>query len=366
MKKDSLHTRLTLLITVMLALCFAAGAQVDVKLADNANLGQVLTDADGNALYFFTKDARPDSSACVGGCLSAWPVFYVNNPSVGAGLDAADFGSFQRADGSMQSTYKSWPLYYFAGDNAPGDANGEGVNNIWYVAKPDYSIMLINNTLTGANGVTYTSEYLPGVEEVQYFVDAYGRTLYVFMNDNYNDNNFTASDFGNNGVWPIYEEGLQGLPSALDESLFGLIDVFGRQQLTYKGWPLYYFGQDTQRGANKGVSVPVPGVWPVAVKDIDPATPNAAREIVSLLQYSVFPNPFDGHVTLSLSLEAGTALSVGLYNSLGQEVRPLWQGELPEGASSLNFEGLGILQKGVYFLRLRHADGGVATIPLVK
>lgn len=44
---------------------------------------------------------------------------------------------------------------------------------------------------------------------------------------------------------------------------FGEIDVHGKMQLTYKGWPLYYFGQDQNRGETKGVSVPAPGVWPI-------------------------------------------------------------------------------------------------------
>jgi hypothetical protein len=36
------------------------------------------------------------------------------------------------------------------------------------------------------------------------------------------------------------------------------------RNLLTKGNPLYYFGEDTNRGENKGVSVPTPGVWPVA------------------------------------------------------------------------------------------------------
>ncbi|WP_425564114.1 hypothetical protein [Saccharothrix xinjiangensis] len=43
----------------------------------------------------------------------------------------------------------------------------------------------------------------------------------------------------------------------------GSIQVYGKTQLVYRGWPLYYFGQDQQRGDTKGVSVPRPGVWPI-------------------------------------------------------------------------------------------------------
>jgi len=36
------------------------------------------------------------------------------------------------------------------------------------------------------------------------------------------------------------------VPSILDKTKFGSINIVGRTQLTYKGWPLYYFGQDGQ------------------------------------------------------------------------------------------------------------------------
>jgi predicted lipoprotein with Yx(FWY)xxD motif len=42
-------------------------------------------------------------------------------------------GSVARTDGSEQVTYNGWPLYYFANDAAPGDTNGQGVNEVWYV-----------------------------------------------------------------------------------------------------------------------------------------------------------------------------------------------------------------------------------------
>ena len=71
------------------------------------------------------------------------------------------------------------------------------------------------------------------------------------------------------------------MPTTLDASFFSVIDVHGRKQLTYKGWPLYYFGADAQiRGNTKGVSVPSPGIWPVAVKDIAAAKPTTVVEVV--------------------------------------------------------------------------------------
>jgi len=46
--------------------------------------------------------------------------------------------------------------------------------------------------------------------------------------------------------------------------LFSTIDVFGKKQLTYNGWPVYRYGADSLiRGNTKGVSVGTPGLWPV-------------------------------------------------------------------------------------------------------
>lgn len=241
-----------------------------VRLANDAALGSILVDGNGNSLYFFSRDTK-DNSECVDGCLDAWPVFYDANITVGTGLDANDFATITRTDGAQQTTYKGWPLYYFANDGAPGDTNGDGVGGVWFISKPDYSVMYANAQLVGNDGNNYLEDYTVGDGSTSYIVSFGGRTMYTFVNDTDGTNNFTAADFSNNSVWPIVEIGLDQIPSILDTADFGVINVFGRNQLTYKGWPLYYFGQDTLRGDNKGVSVPNPGIWPIANVNTIPA-----------------------------------------------------------------------------------------------
>ncbi|GAB3913867.1 hypothetical protein GCM10028803_58440 [Larkinella knui] len=235
----------------------------------STSLGNVMTDETGRTLYFFSNDYdSTGASTCTGGCLTTWPVFYRATPKLGTGLTATDFGTITRADGSKQTTYKSWPLYYYKDDAKSGDVKGENVGNVWFVAKPNYSIMMANAQLIGHNGKSYTSDYKEGTGKTIYFTDAMGRTLYGFKNDKNNKNNYTKSDFSNNAVWPLYEETLKEVPSTIDKTLFGSITVFGRQQLTFKGWPLYYFQQDNgKRGLNKGISFPQPAVWPIVNKD---------------------------------------------------------------------------------------------------
>ncbi len=243
------------------------GDEPNVKISSGT-----LVDADGFTLYFFTRDVSGESS-CEGGCLTNWPVFYEESLKVSDDLNSADFGTIDRGGGVMQTTYKGWPLYYFANDAAAGDTNGDGVGTVWYVAKPDYSIMLANSQLVGNDGKNYTSTYTEGDGETQFFVDNEGNTLYAFKKDTENQNNFTASDFSNNGSWPIFNVAISSLPSSINASDFATINVHGESQLTYKGWPLYYFGGDATRGETKGVSVPSPGVWPIVNTETTSAPP---------------------------------------------------------------------------------------------
>ena len=247
-----------------------------IKLADNATFGKILTDSDGITLYFFSKDTKL-SSECIDGCLNIWPIFYTENITVDSGLNTEDFATITRTDGSKQTTYKGWPLYYFASDANAGETKGNEVNNVWYVAKPDYSLMYANSQLVGHDNKNYTSDYTEGEGNTFYITDIDGRTLYTFKNDTNNTNNFTNEDFSNNGVWPIAEISLDKIPSVLNNEDFGTINVYGKTQLTYRGWPLYYFGQDAVRGDNKGISFPAPGVWPIA--NIDTPTAPAGKTV---------------------------------------------------------------------------------------
>lgn len=237
---------------------------VHVQLANNATLGKILTDSAGNTLYFFSIDAN-GSSGCSGGCAAAWPPFYKENPTIATDLQSADFATITRSDGSKQTTYKGWPLYYYKLDAKAGDVNGDAVGGVWFVAKPDYTVMLAKTQLVGKDSVQYNSQYQPGTESVLYLTDDLGRTLYAFSPDHFNANHYTKEDFSNNATWPIFEKpAVENVPTGFLKTDFAVIDVFGRKQLTFKGWPLYYFGPDNQvRGSTKGVSVPAPGVWPV-------------------------------------------------------------------------------------------------------
>jgi predicted lipoprotein with Yx(FWY)xxD motif len=242
------------------------------QLKTDSHFGSYLADANGNALYFFSLDAK-DSSECTGSCLTSWPLSYTAGPTFGTGLTASDFSTITRSDGAKQTTYKGWPLYTYAGDS-PGNIGGDGLESIWYVAKPDYTVMLVKFQLTGNDGIMYDSTYKPGTGARFYLTDDHGVTLYSFSHDKVDTNNYTLSDFSNDSFWPIVQiNTIQSVPSTLDKTAFSSITVFNKPQMTYKGWPVYRFGPDSLiRGNNKGISVPTPGIWPV-MDQFSPSAP---------------------------------------------------------------------------------------------
>jgi predicted lipoprotein with Yx(FWY)xxD motif len=92
----------------------------------------VLTNAKGFTLYWFAPDT-PTKSVCNGTCAAYWPPVS-GNPTAGPGV-TGHIGTIKRADGSTQATYDGHPLYTYAGDNAPGQANGNDINlngGLWH------------------------------------------------------------------------------------------------------------------------------------------------------------------------------------------------------------------------------------------
>jgi predicted lipoprotein with Yx(FWY)xxD motif len=91
----------------------------------------MLVDHSGMTLYTFDKDAG-GKSMCSGECAKSWPPLLVK-----AGEKAQGDGTqIKRDDGSMQWAYHGKPLYTFVKDKKAGDVTGDGMKDVWHVAKP--------------------------------------------------------------------------------------------------------------------------------------------------------------------------------------------------------------------------------------
>ena len=109
---------------------------VAVNAASGA-VGPYLTGPNGMTLYTLKTDSA-GTSTCSGTCAQNWPPLTVASGAAfqpGSGVTGT-LASFARSDGSQQVTYNGAPLYYFGGDKAAGDTNGQGVGGKWYVAAP--------------------------------------------------------------------------------------------------------------------------------------------------------------------------------------------------------------------------------------
>jgi predicted lipoprotein with Yx(FWY)xxD motif len=118
-----------------------SGGQSGVATVKTASskVGTILVDGNGRTLYLFEKD-QPNQSACSGACAAAWPIDQSSAaPKAGGQVKASLLGSIKRSDGTTQVTYNQHPLYYYSGDSAAGQLNGQGLNAFgggWDVLSP--------------------------------------------------------------------------------------------------------------------------------------------------------------------------------------------------------------------------------------
>jgi predicted lipoprotein with Yx(FWY)xxD motif len=215
-----------------------------VYAAPQGELGNILVGPTGMTLYTF-KDDEPGVSNCTGGCLEHWPALTVDSADAEIVHDVrlpGEFGTIEREDdGTFQVTYNGWPLYYYAEDTARGDANGEGAGDKWYTVVPE----TVTTSDTGDSLVSYD-----------------GMTLYTFANDTAGETSTCTSE-DCTAAWAAFTV-LENDRLAAGEGIEGELGTVetanGGRQVTYNGWPLYFYREDTTPGAAGGVSEN----WPLA------------------------------------------------------------------------------------------------------
>jgi predicted lipoprotein with Yx(FWY)xxD motif len=114
--------------------------------------GTFLTDG-GRTVYLWAKDGT-NMSACSGACAAAWPpVPATGTLTATGGAQTSDLGTITRSDGTKQATYDGHALYYFVGDSAAGQTNGQGSDNFgakWWLVAPSGAKITANDTAAAA------------------------------------------------------------------------------------------------------------------------------------------------------------------------------------------------------------------------
>jgi predicted lipoprotein with Yx(FWY)xxD motif len=225
-----------------------------IKLV-NSQLGKILVDQNDMTLYYFATDipGSGNSTCNSAGCVAIWPVFKAGTIRVSAPLSPSDFSTITRVDGKQQTTYKGYPLYYYQNDTKPGDTNGEGILKVWFVVKPDTTVMIAQQNSPGS-----------------FLTDSTGKTLYYFTKD-------TPASSACNGtcsaIWPPFNATQLSIPTLIKNTDFTSINRGdGMKQLAYMGRPLYTYSLDTKPGDINGQGFN--NLWYVA--NVSGAVPVAA------------------------------------------------------------------------------------------
>jgi predicted lipoprotein with Yx(FWY)xxD motif len=133
----------------------ASAAGGTTLLAKTISGKSVLANAQGFTLYWFVPDTAT-TSKCTGSCATYWPP--VKGPAAAGSGVTGKLGIITRSDGTTQATYNGHPLYTYAGDTAPGQDKGNGLNvsgGLWHIVPVTGSAAPAATSSAMANGGCY-------------------------------------------------------------------------------------------------------------------------------------------------------------------------------------------------------------------
>jgi predicted lipoprotein with Yx(FWY)xxD motif len=236
-----------------------SGDGPDISITHHPVLGPILVDSAGLTLYTVGRDSPgdcdfpPETDCVTEECLKAWPVFYASHGTLGPGLDEALFGTYERPDGTLQTTYYGWPLYYYANDTSVGQIAGQGKQGLWHAAEVKPPLIVTMRA--------------PGTS-VNYLAAANGRSLYIHASDTLGDESDPPKSACTNECLkehpPLLSNSLTVVSSLepADFTLFQRADGVGLQ-VAYKGAPLYF---DVTAKKPGKIADPLPNDWELALK----------------------------------------------------------------------------------------------------
>lgn len=177
-------------------------------------------------------------------------------------MDAALIGSVTRDDGSKQLTIAGWPMYRYAEDKKPGDANGQGVGGTWFAAAPDGKKAAPGQSGDAGDGEAADLAGLstrkdPKLGEI--IVDKNGMTVYRFKKDSaWPMKSACVGECLDN--WPVVEPVDKNDTEGIIKKGFVTFNrPDGIKQQSINCWPVYTFSGDKKPGDTNGQGVG--GTW---------------------------------------------------------------------------------------------------------
>jgi predicted lipoprotein with Yx(FWY)xxD motif len=233
-----------------------SSSSYSVEIGSSTSIGNYLENRSGFTLYMFAQDTPGNgTSACTGSCAAVWPPFYANGSlTLPSGLNSSSFSTITRADGSKQTTYNGWPLYYYAPDSS-GKMFGEGADQfggLWYAVPP--TMQQSGGQIISGSSYNVGIAYKPSIGI--YLTNSSGFTLYYRSTDKPNSGNTTCTTDTCEANWPVFYQTSMNLAPGLSSSQFSSITAYNSTKIvTYNGYPLFYWAHDSKPGDTTGQGI---------------------------------------------------------------------------------------------------------------
>ncbi len=230
--------------------------QYSVQIGTSTTIGHYLENGTGFTLYMFGADKPGNGiSTCTGSCAAAWPPFYASSLTLPSGLSASNFSTITRPDGTKQTAFNGWPLYYYTADTSAGSMYGEGLNQfggLWYAIPP--TLQLSGGQIVGGSSYSIGVAYKPSVGI--YLTNSTGYTLYFRSTDTPNSGTTTCTTPVCEKNWPVFYTPTITVAPGLSSTSFGTITPYNSTKIvTYDGYALFYWAGDTLPGDTSGQGV---------------------------------------------------------------------------------------------------------------
>ena len=221
---------------------------------ETTRAGRVLASSHGLTLYYYGEDKRGSgTSACTGGCATAWPPLAAPVKAPAGVRLPGPLGMITRPGGVRQVTINGFPVYLYAGDKAPGQDTGNGVEGSWHVIK----IHATASTAAGRAKALKVTRTRAGTV----LASSRGLTLYYYGEDKPHSGKSACT-----GVcataWPPLAAPVKAPAGARLPGRLGVITrPNGVKQVTLNGYPLYFYVGDKAPGQATGNGIS--GSWHV-------------------------------------------------------------------------------------------------------
>jgi predicted lipoprotein with Yx(FWY)xxD motif len=227
----------------------SGAVQGGVLKTETTSAGTVLASSHGLTLYYYAEDKQGSGrSVCTGGCASAWPPLTAPVRAPAGVRLPGPLGMITRPGGIEQVTINGYPVYFYSGDKAPGQATGNGYEGAWHVIK----IHAAATTRTLTVERTSAGTVLAGV---------HGYTLYYYTEDKPGSGKSVCTG-GCAKAWPPLVAPVKAPAGMRLPGRLGMITrPGGLRQATLNGYPLYTYAGDKAPGQATGNGIG--GAWHV-------------------------------------------------------------------------------------------------------